>query len=115
MSNKTHDSDVTFIKALAELLNENDLTELQVKREYGDHDALSVRVSRKQEVINHVTAPAPGPTAAASLVHQAGAGVPRDSDPETQTGGAGSRSGAGGRCAASERCAPSPATGSEAA
>ena len=43
------------------LLNENDLTELQVKREYGDHDALSVRVSRKQEVINHVTAPAPGP------------------------------------------------------
>ena len=63
MSNKTHDSDVTFIKALAELLNENDLTELQVKREYGDHDALSVRVSRKQEVINHVTAPAPGPAA----------------------------------------------------
>ncbi|MCZ0812857.1 acetyl-CoA carboxylase biotin carboxyl carrier protein [Roseovarius sp. EGI FJ00037] len=63
MSNKTHDSDVTFIKALAELLNENDLTELQVKREYGDHDALSVRVSRKQEIVSHVTAPAPGPAA----------------------------------------------------
>ena len=48
-------------------------------------------------------------------MHQAGARVPRDSDPETQTGGAGSRSGAGGGCAACERCASSPATGSEAA
>ena len=31
MPNKSHDTDVAFIRALAELLNENDLTELQVQ------------------------------------------------------------------------------------
>ena len=46
MANKAHDADVAFIKALAELLNENDLTELQVKRDYGESDSLNVRVSR---------------------------------------------------------------------
>ena len=46
MTNNTHDADVAFIKALAELLNENDLTELQVKRDYAEDDSLNVRVSR---------------------------------------------------------------------
>ena len=48
MKNETHDADVAFIKALAELLRENDLTELHVKRDYGDDDSLNVRVSRSQ-------------------------------------------------------------------
>ncbi|MCE0506871.1 MULTISPECIES: acetyl-CoA carboxylase biotin carboxyl carrier protein [unclassified Roseivivax] len=48
MSKNTHESDVAFIQALAELLRENDLTELQVKREYADNDSLNVRVSRAQ-------------------------------------------------------------------
>mgnify|MGYP005870109575 CR=1 FL=1 len=56
MSNTSHESDVAFIRALAELLNENDLTELSVKREYGEDDTLNVRVSRRTE-----TAPAPAP------------------------------------------------------
>ena len=43
----SHDSDVSFIKALAELLRDNDLTELQVKRDYADNDSLNVRVSRQ--------------------------------------------------------------------
>ncbi|RFU13155.1 acetyl-CoA carboxylase biotin carboxyl carrier protein [Rhodobacteraceae bacterium W635] len=47
MADKTHDGDVAFIKALAELLNDNDLTELEVMREYGEHDSLNVRVSRQ--------------------------------------------------------------------
>ncbi|MBD3623964.1 MAG: acetyl-CoA carboxylase, biotin carboxyl carrier protein, partial [Rhodobacteraceae bacterium] len=47
MPNKTHETDVAFIKALAELLNDNDLTELQVKRDYGENDSLNVRVSRR--------------------------------------------------------------------
>ncbi|KUP92318.1 acetyl-CoA carboxylase biotin carboxyl carrier protein [Tritonibacter horizontis] len=47
MTNKSHDADVEFIKALAELLRENDLTELQVKRDYGEDDSLNVRVSRQ--------------------------------------------------------------------
>ena len=46
MTQKTRDNDVAFIKALAELLHENDLTELEVKREYGEDDRLNVRVSR---------------------------------------------------------------------
>ena len=46
MGHSKHDDDVAFIKALAELLRENDLAELQVKRDYGDHDSLNVRVSR---------------------------------------------------------------------
>ena len=66
MTNKTHDADVAFIKALAELLNENDLTELQVKRDYAEDDSLNVRVSRKppQQVMaapqqQYQAAPAP--------------------------------------------------------
>lgn len=59
MKNKTHEADVAFIKALAEMLRDNDLTELQVKRDYGDDDSLNVRVSR------HVAAmPAPVQVAA---------------------------------------------------
>lgn len=72
MTNQTHDADVAFIEALAELLRANDLTELQVKREYGDNDSLNVTVSRQSVVA--ATAPvqmaptavaAPAPVAAA--------------------------------------------------
>lgn len=64
MTKNTHDSDVAFIRALAELLNENDLTELQVKRDYAEDDSLNVRVSRKppQQIMapqNMQAAPAP--------------------------------------------------------
>ncbi len=55
----SHDSDVSFIKALAELLRENDLTELQVKRDYAENDSLNVRVSRQTQIVTHVTGAAP--------------------------------------------------------
>ena len=59
MSNKTsHDSDVSFIQALAELLRQNDLTELQVKRDYGENDSLNVRVSRHMQTMGQASAPA---------------------------------------------------------
>jgi acetyl-CoA carboxylase biotin carboxyl carrier protein len=59
MSQKTtHDSDVSFIRALAELLRENDLTELQVKRDYGENDSLNVRVSRQTQIVTTVAMPA---------------------------------------------------------
>ncbi len=83
MSNKTHDSDVAFIAALAELLRENDLTELQVKREYADNDSLNVRVSRMQpqaaapQVVHAPAAPAPGPAPASAPAAQA-ADAPED-------------------------------------
>ena len=67
MSNKTsHESDVSFIQALAELLRENDLTELQVKRDYGENDSLNVRVSRQTQMVMQASAPAPAPMAAAA-------------------------------------------------
>jgi len=43
-------ADVAFIKALAELLNDNDLTEIAVKREYGECDTLNVKVSKHSPV-----------------------------------------------------------------
>jgi acetyl-CoA carboxylase biotin carboxyl carrier protein len=59
MNTKTsHESDMGFIRALAELLRENDLTELQVKREHGDNDSLNVRVSRQTQVFTQVSVPA---------------------------------------------------------
>jgi acetyl-CoA carboxylase biotin carboxyl carrier protein len=64
MSQESHDSDVAFIRALAELLNENDLTELSVKREYGQDDTLNVRVSRRGETVTTQVSPAPAPPAA---------------------------------------------------
>jgi len=46
MTEPTRDADIAFIKALAEMLRSNDLTEVQVKRDYGDEGKLNVRVSR---------------------------------------------------------------------
>jgi len=64
MTKKTRDADVAFIQALAELLAENDLTELEVQRDFGEADSLKVRVSRAREVITQVAAPMAAPVAA---------------------------------------------------
>jgi len=68
MSDTPHDQDVAFIQALAELLRENDLTELRVKREYGEDDSLDVRVSRMgpPPVQHTAQAAAPAPQPASS-------------------------------------------------
>ena len=68
MANKTHDADVDFIRSLAELLRENDLSELQVKRDYADDSSLNVRVSRISSVQAQVAVPAApaAPVAAAA-------------------------------------------------
>lgn len=67
MTDNKHEADVAFIKALAELLRENDLTELQVKREYGEEDSLNVRVSRVTQTVAapvQIAAPSHAPAAA---------------------------------------------------
>lgn len=79
MSTNSHSDDVDFIRALAELLRENDLTELQVKREYGDEGTLNVRVSRAMMAAPVAAAPtymaAPAaPFAAAPAAPQATTG-----------------------------------------
>ena len=60
MSN-THDADIAFIRQLAALLKESDLSEIEVAREYGDDDQLRVRVTRHSA--------APPPVAAPQVVH----------------------------------------------
>lgn len=86
MSNKTsHESDVSFIQALAELLRQNDLTELQVKRDYGENDSLNVRVSRQTQVMMQASAPAAtAPTSAAPTIAPAAAST--NTDPASHPG-----------------------------
>ncbi|MEY1555906.1 acetyl-CoA carboxylase biotin carboxyl carrier protein [Yoonia sp. R2331] len=90
MSNKTsHDSDVSFIQALAELLRQNDLTELQVKRDYGENDSLNVRVSRQTAqapVAMAVPAAAPAAPAPAAAVTEAAPAAEPVADPASHPG-----------------------------
>jgi len=67
MSKQSTDADVSFISALAELLNKNDLTELSVKREYGEDDSLEVRVVKQANIVQ-MTQAAPMQTYAAAPV-----------------------------------------------
>lgn len=46
MTRNSHSDDVEFIRALAELLRANDLTELEVRRDYGEDTSLNIRVTR---------------------------------------------------------------------
>ncbi len=46
MAERSHQEDVEFIRSLAELLSENDLSELQVKREHPENGRLNVRMSK---------------------------------------------------------------------
>ena len=76
MDQTRNDADVAFIKALAELLNENDLSELSVKREYGEKDSLNVRVSKMMAQQFVTAAPAPHPQATAMPTHAPQATAP---------------------------------------
>ena len=58
MTKKANETDVIFIQALAELLSAQDLTEIEVNRNYGEDDSLNVRISKTQNVIQMVATPA---------------------------------------------------------
>ncbi len=67
MGDKKQNTDVDFITALAELLRSNDLTEIEVMREFGKDDVLNVRVARQMQAATVVaTAPIAAPVAAAA-------------------------------------------------
>ncbi len=51
MTKNSKDADVAFIQALAAIMDENDMTEIQVKRIYANNDSMNVRVSRKVEMV----------------------------------------------------------------
>ncbi len=87
MSKKTsHDSDVSFIQALAELLRENDLTELRVKRDYAENDSLDVRVGRYAQVAPVAAPAAPAPAAPPAAAAPASAPAPSGDDPASHPG-----------------------------
>ena len=80
MAKNQRDNDVAFIEALAKLLNSKDLAEIEVDREYGESDSLTVRISKTQTVVQTtavaaapapVAAPAPAPAAAAPAAETA--------------------------------------------
>ena len=89
MSKDHTTADVAFIQALAELLNANDLSEISVKREYGENDTLNVKVAKHVQMI---AAPAPAAygapmaaPAAAPAPAQAAA-APASADPAEHPG-----------------------------
>ncbi|MFD1883335.1 acetyl-CoA carboxylase biotin carboxyl carrier protein [Paracoccus pacificus] len=88
-SGKQHEGDVAFIKSLADLLNSSDLSELSVKREYGENDRLTVSLSKHgQQVVMQaapVAAMAAAPAAPAAAVAAASAGTVSD-DPANLPG-----------------------------
>ena len=71
MSNET-DKDVAFIQALAEILRNSDLSEIEIEREYGEDNELKVRLARGsvQAIVAPSAAPAPhvSPAAASAPV-----------------------------------------------
>jgi len=85
MGDKKQNTDVDFITALAELLRSNDLTEIEVMREFGKDDVLNVRVARQMQTATTVAVPmaaapaapvasaAPAPVANADPAQLAGA------------------------------------------
>ena len=84
MSKHSPDADVAFISALAELLNKNDLTELSVKREYGEDDSLEVRVVKQANIVT-TTVAAPMLAAAPQAMAAAPAAAPAE-DPAQHPG-----------------------------
>jgi len=67
---KNVEQDVAFIRAMAELLQESELTEIEVAREYADNDELKVRLTRAvaaapAPIPVQIPAPAPVPQAPA--------------------------------------------------
>ena len=66
MTKNNRDKDVQFIEALAVLLREHDLNEVEVNREFGQDDSLTVRVARGGQVV--ATAPISNPAIAAAPI-----------------------------------------------
>lgn len=85
MSKDSTDADVAFIQALAELLNKNDLTELSVKREFGEADSLEVRVVKQATVVHTAMV---APQAALAAAPPAAAAPPTASEDPAQQPGA---------------------------
>lgn len=89
MGDKKQNTDVDFITALAELLRTNDLSEIEVMREFGKDDVLNVRVARQLQTAA-VVAPVAAPVAIAAAPAAAATPVaaPTAAEDPTQLAGA---------------------------
>lgn len=87
MTKNSKDADVAFIQALATILDEKDMTEIQVKRTYASNDSMNVRVSRQPQMVAAAPVVAAAPIAAAPVATPAAtaAAAPAD-DPATLPG-----------------------------
>ena len=86
MSKQSSDADVAFISALAELLNKNELTEISVKREYGEADSLNVRVVKQSTVVQMAQAAPVQYAAAGAAAAPAAAAAAVNDDPAQHPG-----------------------------
>jgi len=86
MPKTNHDADVAFVKALTELLRENDLSELEVTREYGECDTLNVRIARKKEMVLAATTVTAPPASAAPLARATASTQQAPEDPTQHAG-----------------------------
>lgn len=86
MNNDKTDADVAFIRALAAILKESDLGEIEVEREYGENDELLVRLSRSSPAPVAVHAPAPLAVAAPAAPAPAAASAAPPPDPASNPG-----------------------------
>ena len=89
MTKKNRDQDVEFVQSLAKLLNQNELTELEVSREYGETDKINVRVSKSGSVqVPYVSTPqtniAHPPSA--GIVQKEGTSGQNNNDPVSHPG-----------------------------
>jgi len=85
MGDINQNTDVEFITALAELLRKNELSEIEVMREFGKDDVLNVRVARQLQaapVVAQTLAPA-AVQIAATEIPQA---IPQVEDPAQLVG-----------------------------
>jgi len=78
MSNKQNEADISFVQALAELLRKNDLTELEVMREYGADNTLNVRVARQIVAAPSTSAPQIIAAPTSAIVAPVPAAAPED-------------------------------------
>lgn len=87
MGTKKENTDVEFIKALAEVLRSNDLSEVEVMREFGKDDVLNVRVARQMQAAPVVATTSVAPVAAApSAAPAASAPEASEEDPSQLPG-----------------------------
>ena len=87
MTKKNRDQDVEFIQSLAKLLNQNELTELEVSREYGETDKINVRVSKSgSPQAYQVATQQPSMTPAIAPMPQEGSSDQNINDPVSHPG-----------------------------